>query len=80
MRIHVLRKLLVAVTAVGLTVAAGAVATAGASGGPNSRHSRVAVPQTHDASTPSSYGVDIQAVYDAAGNPPWERTSVLTEG
>lgn len=69
MRINASRKLLAAATAAGLIATAGAVGAAGASGGPSSTHSRVAAPKTHRQSTPSSYGVDIQAVYDASGNP-----------
>ena len=67
-RFHASHKLLAAVTAVGL-ISAGAVGVAGASAGPDSAHPRVAAPKAHAASKPNSYSIDIQAVYDAAGNP-----------
>ena len=66
MRINASRKLLAAATAAGLIATAGAVGAAGASGGPSSTHPRVA---EHKLSAPSTFGVEIQAVYDAAGDP-----------
>lgn len=69
MRINASRKLLAAVTAVGLISAAGAVDAAGTSGGPSSERPRLATAEAQAASASSSYGVDIQAVYDPVGNP-----------
>jgi hypothetical protein len=68
-RIHASHKFLAAVTAAGLIPTVGAVGVAGASGGPSSAHPRVAAPKAHAGSTPNSYGVDIQASYDSAGDP-----------
>lgn len=66
MKINASRKLLAAVTAIGLISAA--VGAAEASGGPDLTRSRVA-PRGRGARAPVSYGVAIQAVYDEHGNP-----------
>ncbi len=63
------RKFLAVAGAIGLMAAAGAVGATGALGGPSSSYRHVAKPKAHGAFTPSSYRVDIQAVYDATGNP-----------
>jgi len=69
MRINASRKLFAAVTAVGLISAAVSVGAAEASGASGWTRGRVVTPKAHGASAWSSYGVDIQAVYDKAGNP-----------
>lgn len=67
MRINASRKHLAAVTMIGL-IAAASVGAAEASGGGSTRPSAT-TPHRQGAHTAPSYGVDIQAVYDKAGNP-----------
>jgi hypothetical protein len=69
MRIIASRKLLVVVGTVGLISAVAGVSAAEALGGRGSTRSRVTAGKAPVASTSTSYGVDIQAVYDRAGNP-----------
>lgn len=69
MTIKAKRKLFAALTAIGLISAASAVAAAGASDGPSSTRPRDRVPTADRASAPITYGVNVQAVYDKAGNP-----------
>lgn len=69
MRVMALRKLAVAAGVIGLLAAAVLVASAGASAGSRPSRSLGAQRRSRVSSTPTSYGVDIQAVYDAHGNP-----------
>lgn len=70
MTIRSARRLAAILAAVGLLLATGAVAASGSSRWPNAVHARERVPAAdHHAAVPISYGVDIQAVFDVAGNP-----------
>ncbi len=64
-----LRKMFAAVTAMGLISAVSAVGAPGASSGSSLTRARSATTKAHGVSAPIRYSVDIQAIYDAAGNP-----------